>query len=212
MAAGLLAAGLAALVAWSCTRRPGKPVDLIRAEPALVEANVAGRERPWVVGQTGKPVRIDDEVRRTVPASPPSRLRYAVDIPARARLTVSLGIPAERQGQPGVEYIIKVRQGGREKTVLTQLLDPIQRPAHRRWVPVSVDLAPYAGKAEIVFETHGYEEDPEDSRRAFWGTPAITLQNDAPLVIIYLVDTLRADLTTPYCYARDTTPDLARFA
>jgi arylsulfatase A-like enzyme len=211
---GVLGAGaLAALVLPACARGGRKPVDLVTAETALAEASVAGRDRAWVVGQTGKQVRIDDEVRRTVPASPPSRLRYTVDIPAGARLTVSLGIPEERQSQPAVEFVIKVRQDGREKTVLTQLLDPIQRPRHRRWVQAEVDLAPYAGKAELILETHGYEEDPEDSRRAFWGTPAIAAKGgDAPLVVIYLVDTLRADHTTPYGYARDTTPELARFA
>jgi arylsulfatase A-like enzyme len=209
----LLAAALATLTLADC-RRGGRPaVDLVRAEPALVEAAVAGRDRAWVVGQTGKQVRIDDEVRRTIPASPPSRLRYAVDIPARARLTLSLGIPTERHDRPPVEFVVKVRRGGEEKPVFTQLLDPIQRPAHRRWVPVDVDLSPYAGKAELVLETRGYEEDPDDPRRAFWGTPAVTARDDAaPLVVIYLVDTLRADHTTPYGYARDTTPELAKFA
>jgi arylsulfatase A-like enzyme len=201
------------LVLARCGRDRGQPVDLIRAETALVEAGVAGRDRAWVVGQTGKQVRIDDEVRRTIPASPPSRLRYAVDLPARARLTLSLGIATERQDRPGVEFVVKVRQGGREATVLTQLVDPLQRPAHRRWVPAEVDLGPYAGQAELVFETRGFDEDPEEARRAFWGTPAITVRNDsAPLVVIYLVDTLRADHTTPYGYSRDTTPELAKFA
>ena len=206
-------AALGAVGLGSCVRKSGRPLDLVGAESALVEASVAGRNRSWVLGQTGKQVRIDDEVRRTVPASPPSRLRYTVDIPARARLKVSLGIPEERQGQPAVEFSVKVRQGGREKTVFTELVDPMQRPRHQRWVDADVDLAAYAGKSELVFETHGYEEDPEDSRRAFWGTPRITAADDAaPLVIIYLVDTLRADHTTPYGYARDTTPELAKFA
>jgi arylsulfatase A-like enzyme len=35
---------------------------------------------------------------------------------------------------------------------------------------------------------------------------------DAPLVILYLVDTLRSDHTTPYGYKRDTTPELGAFA
>ena len=211
MAGALAAAG--AMVLGGCSPKGKKPVDLVTAEAAMVEASVAGRDRPWVVGQTGKPIRIDDEVRRTLPASPPSRLRYTVDIPPRARLNFALGIPEERQGQPAVEFTIKVRQEGREKTVFTQLMDPLQRPRHRRWLPAEVDLAAYAGKADLLFETHGFEEDPEDSRRAFWGTPAITVPDgSAPLVVIYLVDTLRADHTTPYGYARNTTPELAKFA
>ena len=45
------------------------------------------------------------------------------------------------------------------------------------------------------------------------GRPALSVPDDrAPLVIVYLVDTLRADHTTPYGYARDTTPELTTFA
>ena len=201
------------LAASGCTRSGRKPVDLIgTAETKMVEADVVGRDRAWVLGQTGKQVRIDDEVRRTVPASPPSRLRYTLDIPKGTRLAVSLGIPPDRHDRPGVEFIIKVRRGGREDTAFDQLLDPIRRPAHRRWVDADVDLSSYAGRADLVFETRGFEA-ADDPRRAFWGTPALTVKGgDAPLVVIYLVDTLRADHTTPYGYARDTTPELAKFA
>ena len=41
---------------------------------------------------------------------------------------------------------------------------------------------------------------------------ALRLRWEAPLVVVYLVDTLRADHTTPYGYARDTTPFLNQFA
>ena len=201
------------LASSGCSRPGHKPVDLVgTAETALVEAGVAGRDRAWVLGQTGKSVRINDEVRRTLPASPPSRLRYTVEIPEGAHLAVSLGIPPERHDRPGVEFLIKVRRGGREETAFDQLLDPIRRPAHRRWVDADVDLSSYAGRADLVFETRGFEA-ADDPRRAFWGTPALTVKGlKAPLVVIYLVDTLRADHTTPYGYARDTTPELAKFA
>ena len=38
------------------------------------------------------------------------------------------------------------------------------------------------------------------------------IRPDSPLAIVYLVDTLRADHTTPYGYSRDTTPRLQEFA
>ena len=41
--------------------------------------------------------------------------------------------------------------------------------------------------------------------QAFWGTPAITAAQRAPLAILYLVDTLRADHTGAYGYKRNTT-------
>jgi arylsulfatase A-like enzyme len=206
------AIGLALSLAAACTRR-GAPLDLVRAAPAMAEMSVAGRSREWILGQSGKQVRINDEVRVTLPASPPSRLRYTVDLPPRARLALACGIPPERHDRPGVEFVVKVKRGDREETAFTLLLDPVSRRIHRRWVPEEIDLSRWAGeRVDVVLETRGFEEG-DDPRRAFWGSPAITsAAAEAPLAIVYLVDTLRADHTTPYGYARNTTPELARFA
>ena len=59
--------------------------------------------------------------------------------------------------------------------------------------------------------TRGFDEAGQPLQ-AFWGAPAIVADERAPLVVVYLVDTLRADHTGPYGYARDTTPELDRFA
>jgi arylsulfatase A-like enzyme len=190
-----------------------KPVDLLRAGPARREAQVGGRDAAWIEGQTGKSVRINDVVRATLNASPPSRYRFAVDIPKGAHLSFAAGIPPERHDKPAVEFVVKVVGKGREETVWTSLLDPLSRPAHQKWLPVDVDLSPHAGRGrEIVLETRGFESD-EDARQAFWGDPALTVPGDqAPIAIVFLVDTLRADHTTPYGYGRDTTPALMAFA
>jgi arylsulfatase A-like enzyme len=202
---------LAALAACSPASRP---LDFLRRSEALVEVQVAGRGRDWFDLQAGKQVRLKDTVRRTLPASPPSRLRYVLDIPAGARLNVSCGIPADRHERPAVEFVVKVKKGEREETAWTMLLDPVARPAHRRWVSAEVDLAPYAGRGrEITLETRGFEQGEDDARRAFWGDLSLSVPDDrAPLAIVYLVDTLRADHTTPYGYSRDTTPELMAFS
>jgi arylsulfatase A-like enzyme len=199
----------------ACTPAP-RPVDLLAAPSALLEGRVTGgRQDEWVRTQIGKPVRINDLVLRTLPASPPSVLRYALDIPAHARLTFSCGIAPERHGDTGVEFVVKVRRDGREHTVWTQVMDPLGRPAHTRWVPFEVDLSAQAGRgAELVLETRAFDPD-DDPKRAYWGAPALTTsarEPDTPLAVIYLVDTLRADHTQPYGYTRDTTPELLAFA
>jgi arylsulfatase A-like enzyme len=209
-----LVAVLLVLALAACDRLPRQPRDLTHSESALVEATAAQHDRDWVRGQVGRILRLNDDVRRTLPAGPPSRLRFAVDIPKSAHLVFGCGIPPEYQGRPGVEYVVKVRRtGGDEEVVWTDLVDPLRRPAHHRWVDVDVDLSKHAGRGtELVLETRGFEEEGEP-RRAFWATPALTVRDDrAPLAIVYLVDTLRADHTTPYGYTRDTTPELARFA
>jgi arylsulfatase A-like enzyme len=201
---------LAVLVLTACTR-PGAPADLLRLEPA--EVNVNGRGADWFASQRGKPLRLMDSVRRVLPASPPSRLRYDLDLPKEARLSFACGIPIDRHDRTGVEFVVKVRQGEREETVFSEVLDPLQRPGHRRWMPFDVDLGKYHGRVQLSLETRGFENDPEDSRRAFWGAPTVTSARiPAPLVIVYLVDTLRADHTSPYGYTRDTTPNLTSFA
>jgi arylsulfatase A-like enzyme len=113
-----------------------------------------------------------------------------------------------------VEFVVKVRREGRETTVLSRLVDPANRPADRGWVPLEVNLAEHAGRGvKIVPETRGYAAGA-DAGAALWGTPAIaaTESTDAPLVVVYLVDTLRADHLSLYGYERDTAPALTRFA
>jgi arylsulfatase A-like enzyme len=205
--------GAAALGALSACSPPARPVDLLRAGAARLGAEVGGRDAAWVEGQTGKSIRINDVVRATLNASPPSRYLFRADIPRGARLSFAYGIPSERHDKPGIEFVVKVGKGGEEETVWTSLLDPLSRPAHRKWNSAEVDLSPYVGRGrELIFETRGFEKD-DDARQAFWGDPGVNVpDDDAPLAIVYLVDTLRADHTTPYGYARDTTPELTAFA
>jgi arylsulfatase A-like enzyme len=207
--AAAFAAVLAALP--SCTPPP-RPQDLVRARDALVDAGAAGNEITWVRGQIGRPQRINDVVRKTLPAAPPSRLVFKLDVPRHARLELACGVPPEHHDKPGIEFVVKARRDGREETVWTMLLDPLNRPEHQKWVEASVDLSRHAGRdVELTLETRGF--DAGARRTAFWGAPVLTAgAREAPLVVVYLVDTLRADHTTPYGYARDTTPELLRFA
>ena len=200
----------AALASAACA--PTAPVDLLRG-PVPVEADVNGRGWDWIQREQGEPLRLNDVVRRTWPAAPPSRLRYRLDLPRHARLNFACGIPMEHHGRPGVEFVVKVVWDGRETVLWSTLLNPLGTPAHRRWLPAEVDLSPYAGRnVELVFETRGFEPS-DDPRRAFWAGPVVTTkERAAPLAVVYLVDTLRADHTSLYGYGRDTTPELDVFA
>ena len=205
---GLLALGLAAC-------RPGAlPVDLLGAGDRLVEADAAGAGREAVLAAASRGLRIGDVLRRGLPAGPPGRLVFALDVPRDGRLAFACGIDPRFHDRPGVEFFVKARAGdGRETIVWSRVLDPIAREADRGWVESEVDLASYAGAdRQLVLETRGYEEtgDPE---RAWWGTPAVIRPGArAPLVVLYLVDTLRADHTGVYGYERATTPALDALA
>ncbi|HEX9185991.1 MAG TPA: sulfatase [Vicinamibacteria bacterium] len=192
--------------------RPPEPVDLLDVPARLVEAAAAGLGRDAVLEAGKRGLRLNDVLHRGFPAGPPGRLRFALDVPKGARLRLSCAIDPRFHDRPGVEFVAKVKRDGREEVVFSRLLDPISRPEDRGFVPVDVDLAKHAGKGrELVLETRGYEE-TGDATRAFWGAPALTAPREAPLAVVYLVDTLRADHTGVYGYARETTPELDAFA
>ncbi len=190
---------------------PTEPIDLLRAKEQVVEASAPGLDQAGVVAQMGAQAHLWDVSQLTLPAGPPSRMRFRLDLPKGARLTFTTAIGADYQTRPGVEFVVKVIAKGREQVVFSKLLDPISHPEHRGFVPGEVDLK-WSGPIDLVFETRGFETS-NDPRRAFWGAPAIGVaSHEAPLAILYLVDTLRADHTGPYGYARPTTPALDRFA
>ena len=189
-------------------------MDLLRdAQALLQEASVGGRDKAWTLGQAGKAVRINDVVRATLPASPPSRIRFRLDVPRGARLAIACGIPKDFFESPPVEFVVKAARGGHEQVLWRERVDPKAQEEHRRWRRADVDLAQVAGRGlDLILETNGSEQGAGEPRRAFWGSPALAVaRDDQPLAIVYLVDTLRADHTTPYGYERDTTPELARF-
>ena len=207
------AASALALLTAGCSRS-APPVDL-RHVPSerLVEASAAGQDRKAVLEAGERGLRVNDVLVRGFAAGPPGRLRFSVDLPKDARLFLSCAIDPRYHDRPGVEFTAKVKKDGRETVVWSQLVDPIAHPEHRGFVYAEVDLSRYAGPGrELVLEARGYEE-TGDPVRAFWGAPTVTsARQKAPLVVVYLVDTLRADHTGVYGYPRKTTPELDAFA
>jgi hypothetical protein len=205
---GILTGLSAAVVAVGCHRVPGA-VDLIAtARTSLNEASVAGHDGSWVRERVGRPVKISGVVRTSRPADPPSRLVLKVEIPSSARLILTAGIPGGRAAASPVNFAVAVRRGGVESTVASRSLDPTLRPEDREWVPIEADLSKYQGPVDLVLEatspTHGESV-------AVRGNPVIIRPDDreAPLVVVYLVDTLRRDHLTLYGYRRPPEP-LAR--
>src|SRR5262247_4172373 len=149
---GMWAAAAAALSLAGC-RHSGPPVDLLRAGDRLVEAGAATHDRAAVLEALGRPIRINDVVRRTLPAGPPGRLVFRVDVPRGARLSFAYAIAPEFEERPGVEFVVTARRNGRGDTIFSKLLDPLSHPDHRGWQAADVDLAKHAGReVELRFE------------------------------------------------------------
>jgi hypothetical protein len=175
-------------------------VDLVQAGDRLLEASVAGRGKLWFALQAAKlTLRLDDAIRHALPAAPPSRIVYGVDIPRGGHLAFACAVDPKLQERLAVEFVVKVKRGEREEKLWSQLIDPVNRPEHRTWVTADVDLSAYAGTgARLILETQSTQA-VDQPRAALWGNPVLTAgKDDAPLAIIYLVDTLRADHTSVY--------------
>jgi arylsulfatase A-like enzyme len=209
-----IAAAAAAAGALGCTRPP-EGLDLLRSERSrLAQARPGAEDALVAPADQAKPQRIRGVVRDAIDASPPGRQRFVFDVPRQGRLVIAAGIPGRHHDASAVEFVVHVRDRGRQRILISQLVDPANRAEHRQWVPLEADLARHAGRrVELVLETRGFDKEvvPE---RAFWGTPTITVKDATPrpLVVVYLVDTLRADHLPLYGYARDTAPELTRFA
>ena len=198
-----------------CSRERG--VDLAAYAEKLIDGKVLGEGRKFVMDVQGRVVHIDDVGMKVLPAAPPSRIVLRTDIPKGGLLNISAGIAESGRAKGAIEFVIGVNDGEKTHTVLSRVIDPISKVEDRGFVDLRADISRFFGKnREIVLETRAFEPD-DDVFRAFWGAPAISVDParavaDDPLVIVYLVDTLRADHTTPYGYTRDTTPELAKFA
>ncbi len=111
-----------------------------------------------------------------------------------------------------MDFVVSAGEGGHERELWARRLDPRARVDDAFWVTGDVDLGAFAGRpVTVVLETRGDGEVPP-AEGAVWGAPAITGPRGGRLIVLYLVDTLRADHTGPYGYARKTTPHLDEFA
>jgi hypothetical protein len=76
-----------------------------------------------------------------------------------------------------VVFRIGVSDGRTYYELLTRHVNPYDAPDDRRWIPVTVDLRPFAGKAvDIIFNTDPSPPGvPADGRNdlALWGEPTV---------------------------------------
>ena len=135
------------------------------------------------------------EHRRSVYVRTPSSISYEIPLPEDARLRFGLGV-ADPQG-----ITFRVTVDG--AAVFSRTVSDASA-----WVDEEVDLSEYGGDTvRLAFETEG----PEGAV-AFWATPVLTSAEAKarPNIVLYMIDTLRADHTSVYGYSRDTTPFLKK--
>jgi hypothetical protein len=120
------------------------------------------------------------ETKKAIAAPPNSRLTFHVRVPDDGWLRVSLGMKPEswdKEGN-GVYFFAGVSDGKSFEQLFTQTVNPFKNATERRWIPVSVDLAAYAGEeVDVIFNTRSSGPgQPDDTRNdlPLWGAPVIT--------------------------------------
>ena len=137
----------------------------------------AGRDRELGPrASAGRHVRLNDVAVRDAARVPPSRLRFTADIPKGGAPRARLRNPVRVPRRPGVEFVVKVVQGGREDVAWSLVLNPLEHPEHRHWVHAEVDLVEVRGHAAA----RSCWRRPATRRtatrtRAYWGAPALTI-------------------------------------
>jgi len=137
----------------------------------------ATQQRPSPETFMVQDIRLNGETKRSIYVAQVSRLIFTETIPDKAWLSVSLGVREaawEREGG-GVLFMIGVGHAGRYEELVSLIVNPAANPADRQWLPVLLDLSPWAGQqVEIIMNTR----EPHDgagitNHLAVWGTPAI---------------------------------------
>lgn len=149
-------------------------------------------------------VRLGPESRDSLYAHCPAELVFAgVELPAGAKLQTGLGFVAGESAGP-VEFEVVVESSGGQETVLQKTVD-----AADRWIEGEASLASYAGRpVTLRLRARG----PSGSV-AVWGNPLLYEPvKGAPLVVLYLIDTLGAGHMDLYGYERGTTPRISELA
>ncbi len=158
-------------------------------------------------------VALDGHLRNAIHQRGGRELRIPeVVVPPDGRFQSGIGLlrdegaaPAVETGEdatarPGLE--VAVQSEGQETVVLSS-----PAPSPGSWSEVSASLAPWAGRSvELVLRA-------PDSGVALWGAPVVYQPvENAPRLILYLIDTLTSTRMGLYGYQRPTTPRIAAFA
>jgi arylsulfatase A-like enzyme len=138
-----------------------------------------------------------EEYRNAIFVHSPSSLVYQVRIPNPARLHFGMGIT--EKSDP-----ITFRVEADSSEVYSRTITDVQV-----WEDAAVDLSSFAGRTiRLAFQT----ATAKPGAVGLWANPLLTagVPWNRPNVLLYMIDTLRADHASLYGYARDTTPFLKR--
>jgi arylsulfatase A-like enzyme len=173
-----------------CRQSPPASVDLVPPQAKTARA---------------LPVTVEQE-RRPAILTPVARWSWRGRIPEQGVLHVGAQAVAKEGAAGAFELEIR-RVAGAGSELLTA-----GRSDGSRWLDLTCDLRHLAGR-KVTLEFVPRVEHDESSPSIAWSTVRLSGKAAAaarPNVLVIVIDTLRADHLTPYGYARDTSPEIAR--
>ncbi|HTQ81290.1 MAG TPA: sulfatase-like hydrolase/transferase [Thermoanaerobaculia bacterium] len=135
----------------------------------------------------------------------------------RGGATLHVGVetlPAAWRAIEGIEARVVVR-AGREREVLAMGRTRGKDYDGPRWLDIDADLAAYEGREvtlDFSADLLGLPASHRGSNLVAWSPVSVSAptRQSRPNILFILVDTLRRDHLTPYGYARNTSPEIAR--
>lgn len=169
---------------------------VLNTQQALFDSAVGARE-----------FRIGNSLRSCLYVHTPANVEYRLRVPPNAHFTAALGIVKEA---PPVNCSLDVHDEEGSATLLSHAII-----SDSSWLDADVDLSAYANRdIRLVLRT----ESSTPGNIALWANPVIVqgrqsiAAQEAPNILFYVVDCLRADHLPMYGYNRMTAPNLVEFA
>jgi len=137
----------------------------------------------------------------------PSEIAFDVTLPEDCFLDVTLG-NLYQDKQISYQILARTQASAKDTVIASHSLR-----GNHPWKRVSCDLTEYVGKRiKLILKAQAAHKD----YAALWGNPTIYRNRDArsdgPNVILYVIDTLRADHLGCYGYGRPTSPHIDSLA
>jgi len=167
------------LAAWYLVVRQSEPplvADLVQQFPQAVQKSNLPLDRAFAVTN----VTINGETKPAILARSSSRITWHIRPPADAWFTayIALDPRAWALEGDGVQFRVGVSVDRSYDEPLKLLVDPRHVEGDRRWIPIAVDLSPYADRqVELILNTDaGLDRNSTpDNDESLWGAPKIRI-------------------------------------
>jgi hypothetical protein len=150
----------------------------------LIDRFASAEKRPNPGIFAVEDVTIKGETKKAIAVTPSvgTRLIFKTRIPDDAWLRVSVALKQEAWTQEGdgVRFMALVSDGRSSNELFVQDVNPFLNETDRKWIPLMLDLAAYAGEeVDIIFNTFASGPGKGADQRndlAVWGAPEIVVR------------------------------------